>query len=232
MFLESEKLFSFFLFSEEIIISNIMFMSFCYFIFSIIFIILYRKNRYINFIINDLYNQINQIGKNNIGNTSWGLVLFFIFWVISTVNILGCFSFPAFNSSPIFPFFLSFIILITGLMAGIRKRGLLFFWKLVPTKVPILLKPLLLIIKTLTFFSKPIILGARLLLNVAAGHMVLQALKLVAISFGWLGYFFVPVLIIVNCLELFIGLLQAYLFVIFSSLLIENCVGEDHQLWI
>jgi len=114
-----------------------------------------------------------------------------------------------------------------GLFEGFKKRKLKFFWDLVPKGVPTALKIPLTLIETVTLFTKPVILCARLFLNITIGHIVIHALTQVAHSFGNFGLLATPLFVIINFMEIGVGIIQAYVFVIFSALFISSCT-EKH----
>lgn len=98
------------------------------------------------------------------------------------------------------------------------------FWPDVPTwlKVPIPMMPL---IEFFGIFTKPFALMIRLFANIMAGHTIILALTcliFITVSMGMivnLGMTAVSVLfcVFMNCLELFVACLQAYIFTLLSA---------------
>ena len=139
--------------------------------------------------------------------------------------------------------------LIMGLLAyalfiyaGIRKFGLRFFKNaLILPGVPVALTPFLALLEFLsTFILRPVTLTLRLLMNMVAGHMLLL------LCFGATDFFFITVLahqgnpigllgvgtfafgIAFTVLELFVAVLQAYVFTILAAIYIQMALADSH----
>jgi len=86
----------------------------------------------------------------------------------------------------------------------------------------IFISPILTPIELVGKFIKPIALAIRLFANMTAGHIVLLALISLIFTFG--SWILVPVPILmalgISVLELFVALLQAYIFMLLSSVFI------------
>lgn len=226
MFSSSFIVFSFNFLGELIEISNLLFTSIFYFILILICIYLYKQEGYIFKLFNKLFVFIQNLSIKNIGNDKFTPVLFFLFINIGILNTLRCFYFPAVNSFVVFPILYTSIVFFLGLFYGIRENGIKFFWNLVPHSVPLVLKPLLMVIETIILFTKPVTLCARLLLNISVGHIVIHSLYEIVESFGDLSLITLPIFIAINFIEIGVGLLQAYLFTIFASLFFSTCTNK------
>jgi F-type H+-transporting ATPase subunit a len=225
MFLELKNLFTFKLGKFILAINNMHLFLFSYFLFLIFFLILYKKNSNFKGYIMMLFNNIESLAEKNIGNKKWTYFLFYLFFLIASLNLLGNFSLPTLNSFPFIPVFLSLGVLLTTIILGLFSHGLKFWINLVPAGIPMVFFPLMFILELLSFFMRPISMAVRLLLNITAGHFVLHAFHLIAITFGNYQYISLPLLVAVNFVEIFMGFLQAYIFVIFSSLVLKNIYG-------
>ena len=116
-------------------------------------------------------------------------------------------------------------------LAGINKNGLFGYFKgLIPPGVPVLLLPIMLVVELLGLFTKPFALSVRLFANMTAGHIVIYAL--ISLIFVMHSYFIAPVSIgmalFIYLLEILVALLQAYIFVMLSSLFIGMAYHQDH----
>ena len=97
--------------------------------------------------------------------------------------------------------------------------------------VPFWLLPIMVPVEILGMFTKPFALTIRLFANITAGHIII--LSLVGLIFIFKSLVISPVSILfilfMNCLELFVAFLQAYVFTLLSALFIGQAVVEDHH---
>jgi F-type H+-transporting ATPase subunit a len=97
--------------------------------------------------------------------------------------------------------------------------------------LPKWLLPIMIPIEIIGMFSKPFSLMVRLAVNISAGHIImLSIISLVFVfrSVAW-GGFTVPFALFMNCLELLVAFLQAYVFTLLSSLFIGMAIEEHHH---
>ena len=96
--------------------------------------------------------------------------------------------------------------------------------------VPAWLKPIMILVEIIGVFSKPFALMVRLFANITAGHIIV--LSLVSLIFIFKSLAVAPVSIIfvlfMDCLELLVAFLQAYVFTLLSALFIGLAVQEHH----
>ncbi len=115
-------------------------------------------------------------------------------------------------------------------IAGIRKLGLGgWLGHLLPPGVPWWLAPVMIVVELLGMFAKPFALCIRLFANMVAGHVVI--LSLIGLFFI-LGWAIAPVTagfgLFMYVLEIFVALLQAFVFTMLTSLFIGLLVHGDH----
>lgn len=155
-----------------------------------------------------------------------------VFFFILTCNFLGLFPYAATATSNISVTAtlatISFLVIQIG---GIVHNGFIGYFKnLIPHGVPWWLTPVMFVVELLGLFTKPFALAIRLFANMTAGHIVILAL---------LGLIFImktplvaPVSIafalFIYLLEIFVALLQAYIFTMLSSLFIGMAVHQEH----
>lgn len=125
------------------------------------------------------------------------------------------------------------------LYSGIKASGPVGFWiNLVPTlDTPKLIKAplwvLMFLVETLSLFIRHIVLAIRLFANMFAGHTV-QAVVLGFIGAGsgalkyLVGGISIAGAMALTGLELFVALLQAYVFCLLSSLFVGSAVDPHH----
>lgn len=94
--------------------------------------------------------------------------------------------------------------------------------------VPLPLKPLMAVIEFIGLFTKPFALMVRLFANIFAGHVII--LSLISLTFMFQSYMVGGIstlgAAIMFCLELFVAILQAYVFTLLSAVFIGAAVEE------
>jgi F-type H+-transporting ATPase subunit a len=122
------------------------------------------------------------------------------------------------------------LALFTFLM--INLNGNKHYWKhtLWMPGVPVFVRPILAVVELMGMIVKPVALTIRLFANITAGHIII--LSLVSLIFIFESLTMAPVsfifVLFMNCLELLVAFLQAYIFTMLSALFISMAV-EDHD---
>ncbi|MDG2397149.1 MAG: F0F1 ATP synthase subunit A [Flavobacteriaceae bacterium] len=156
---------------------------------------------------------------------SFLLTIFFFIWFL---NMLGLTPFGINVTGNIAITFSLAILtfIITNFTANKNYWAHIFWMPGVPTLMKIVLAP----IEVLGVFIKPFTLMLRLYANMQAGHIVMMSLiALMFIFFNWIGSslsFFLAFFI--SIIELFVALLQAYIFTILSALYF-GFANEEHE---
>ncbi|MEW6431534.1 MAG: F0F1 ATP synthase subunit A [Myxococcota bacterium] len=154
-----------------------------------------------------------------------------LFFFILSVNWLGLI--PGFFTGTGVVAVTASLAVLTFLMtqlAGIRSAGLGGYLAHLTGGVPAFLWPIMIPVEFLGLFTKPFALLARLFANMLGGHMVL--FFLLALIFVWTvgaAAVSVPLAIAIYCLEIFVGILQAYLFVLLSAIFVGQGVAMGHH---
>lgn len=95
----------------------------------------------------------------------------------------------------------------------------------------ILLYPILLPIEIIGIFTKPFSLMIRLFANITAGHIII--LSIISLTFItqslFIGFISAVFASVMNLLELFVALLQAYVFTLLSSMYFGQAIEEEHH---
>ena len=123
------------------------------------------------------------------------------------------------------------ISFIATQFSGIQKHGFIrYFRNLIPTGMPLAILPLMIVVEVIGLFTKPFSLCIRLFANMIAGHVVIFSLigliiilKTVLVSPVSIGF-----VLFIDLLELLVALIQAYIFVILTSLYIGMAVHQEH----
>lgn len=182
--------------------------------------------------------------KSSIGEKhykSYAPYLLTVFFFILGCNLIGLI--------PIFPgganvtgninitFFLA---LCTMLMINIfanKEYWKEIFWPEVPLFLKAYPAPIMPVIELFGIFTKPFALMIRLFANMMAGHAVILSFTCV-IFLGWsmgvgfglgLNAFSIVMLLFMNCLELLVAFVQAYVFTMLSAVFIGLAHKEHHE---
>jgi len=162
------------------------------------------------------------------------------FFFIFLTNLLGLI--------PIFPgganvtgnititFFLAFATLLVTNLFGNKEYWKEIFWPEVPAwlKVPI---PMMPVIELFGIFTKPFALMVRLFANIMGGHAIILSLTCVIFITCQLGAVIgtslsavsVVLMIFMNCLEVLVAFIQAYVFTMLSAIFIGLANPEHHS---
>ena len=163
-----------------------------------------------------------------------------VFFFIFTTNLLGLL--------PIFPgganvtgninitLFLALCTMVAVNLFGNKEYWKEIFWP----EVPIFLKaypvPLMPVIEFFGVFTKPFALMVRLFANMMAGHAIILSFTCV-IFLGWsmgvgfgIGLNFVSIIMMLfmNCLEVLVAFVQAYVFTLLSAVFIGLAQKDEH----
>lgn len=141
------------------------------------------------------------------------------------------------NSRVAFPITMAIVSWVTYNVVGIRRHGFLGYVKLVllPPGAPAWLRPLLAVIEFVTvIIIRPITLSIRLAANFLAGHFLLAVFFLGTIALlqgGWIavfGPFAFAMSIVLVGFEIFVALLQAFIFAILTASYIGGAMADEH----
>jgi F-type H+-transporting ATPase subunit a len=166
-------------------------------------------------------------------------LLFSLFMVILVNNIFGVvppFSYPSMSRIGL-PIALTLIVWITFHAVGMRKHGIVGYWKsLVPSGLPGgMIAPIFVLELITDLFTRPVTLALRLFGNMFAGHLLLVlfitggyylltsgGLLSVAGGVTWIFAF------VMFLFELLVEFLQAYVFTLLAALYIAGAVADSH----
>jgi len=170
-----------------------------------------------------------ELAEKNIGKGTGDAYVPFLasmFFIILTANLIGLIPFAATATANInVTVGLSILTFVVTLFAGMRGQGVVGFWThIVPSGVPAWLYPIMLPVEILSMLTKPFALTIRLFANMVAGHIILFFLIGLIFLLQGVGAYIAPVSVAfataVYFLELFVALLQAYIFTMLSALFI------------
>lgn len=175
----------------------------------------------------------DEIVVPNLGKDGLKLLPFFLtlFFFILFANLLGLIPFlaqPTKNLSVT-----TALALITFAMIqimGMKKNGVLGYLKgLVPHGIPVFVLPIMIVVEFIGLFTKPFALLMRLFANITAGSIIILSLLGLIFIMSWAGVIIaVPFAMFIYMLEIFVALLQAYIFTMLSTLFISMAVHQEH----
>jgi len=153
-----------------------------------------------------------------------------LFTFILFCNVLGLipYSFTV-TSHIIVTLALALAVFIGATIIGFIRNGFGYLKLFVPSGVPVLLLPLVVIIEIVSYFIRPMSLSIRLFANMMAGHMMLKVMGgfvvMLGVAAGWL-----PLLAMVGLygLELLVAALQAYVFALLTCMYLSDAMHVDH----
>jgi F-type H+-transporting ATPase subunit a len=162
--------------------------------------------------------------------------VFSLFMFILIANLWGMFPyFFTVTSHIVVTGAMAAAVILTVIVYGLWRHKLRFFKLFVPSGVPAVLLPFIVLIEVLSFVSRPISLSIRLFANMLAGHITLKVFAgfVVALSsFGFVGILgaVLPLLaaVALTALEFLVAALQAYVFAILTSLYLNDALHPGH----
>ncbi|MBK8340153.1 MAG: F0F1 ATP synthase subunit A [Flavobacteriales bacterium] len=165
------------------------------------------------------------------------LTLFFFIWSLNLIGLIPIFPFGAnVTGNIVTPLVLAAItFLIVTFAANRHYWRHIFAMPGIPAAVLVILTP----IEIMGHFIRPIVLMVRLFANIMAGHIVLLVFFCLIFIFSKNGEsliggyatspFALAFTIFINCLELLVGALQAYVFTLLTSIYIGTAVAGGHD---
>ncbi|MEC9367288.1 MAG: F0F1 ATP synthase subunit A [Pseudomonadota bacterium] len=178
------------------------------------------------------YEFVAGMVRDNVGSAGqkYFPFVFSLFMFILFANMLGMlpYSFTV-TSHIIVTFALAAVVFIGVTLIGFAKHGLGFLKFFVPSGVPALLLPLLVVIEVISYLTRPISLSVRLFANMMAGHTMLKVFGAFVVGLGILGGW-APLAFMVafTGLEILVAFLQAYVFAILTCIYLNDALHMHH----
>ena len=171
-----------------------------------------------------IYNMmVENIGKEGLKYFSF---IFTLFLFVCTGNLLGLFPYSfTFTSHVAAVGTLSILALLLNICVGIKRQKWSYLHTFFPKGTPWAMAPLIVPIEVISLLSKPLSLTIRLTANMTVGHIILKVIAgfiiTISLFLGWLPLMFTGILII---FEIFIGILQAYVYTILSCIYLGDAL--------
>ncbi|QPC86971.1 F0F1 ATP synthase subunit A [Mesorhizobium sp. NBSH29] len=163
-------------------------------------------------------------------------LVFSLFMFVLVANLIGLFPyFFTVTSHIIVTFGLALLVIGTVIVYGFWKNGLGFLKLFVPSGVPGILIPLVVLIEVISFLSRPISLSVRLFANMLAGHITLKVFAGFVTSlsaFGVVGSLGavlpLAMTVAITALEFLVAFLQAYVFAVLTCMYLNDAIHPGH----
>lgn len=156
-----------------------------------------------------------------------------VFFFILINNIMGLIPFPPpFGANVTGNIALTFVLALCTFLIT-QFSGNKTYWKHVfaAPGVPLWLLPVMIPVEVIGLFSKPFALMIRLFANITAGHIIVLSLLCLIFIFDSLAIAPVSIFFVIfmDCLELLVAFLQAYIFTLLSALFIGMAMPAEHH---
>ena len=163
--------------------------------------------------------------------------VFSLFMFILFLNMLGMLPLAGFTvtSHIVITAALALLVFFTVIVYGLWHNGLRFFKLFVPSGIPIVILPLIVLIEVMSFISRPISHSVRLFANMLAGHITLKVFAGFVVMLGafgiggWIGALLpLALTVALTALELLVAFLQAYVFAILTCIYLNDAIHPGH----
>lgn len=206
-------------------------------IFAAIILIMATKNRNIipsrfQVFAEFLYSFVKDILVSNTGKEGLKFfpLIFSLFIFVLFANLFGMLPYSFTSTSHIIvTFALATLLFLVIVIAAFLKHGLKFFSVFVPSGTPLWLTPLMVSIELFAYLARPISLSIRLAANMTAGHTMLKVIAGFVVSLGLIGGAMpLLLLILLTGFEIFVAILQAYIFTMLACVYLNDAVHLGH----
>ncbi len=176
-----------------------------------------------------LYEFIEGLLRENVGaeGLRYFPFIFTVFLFVAFGNVLGLFPYAfTFTSHLTAVGSLSLLALALNIFVGIKRKKLGWIRTFLPKGIPAVMAPVIIPIEIVSFLSKPFSLSMRLVANMTVGHIMLKIIASFVVALGVFGI--VPLLFdcAIVCFEIFISLLQAFIYTVLSCIYLGEAIHE------
>lgn len=175
------------------------------------------------------YEIITSTVRQNIGDKGKKFVplVFTLFMFILICNLFGMIPYGFTVTSHIsITFALAMVIFLLVTVLGIYLHGFHFFSLFLPKGTPGWLAPLMILIELFAYLARPVSLSLRLAANMVAGHVLLKVMAGFVVSMAiYLKILPIPFIVILIGFEIFVAILQAYIFTILSCVYLNDAIN-------
>ena len=156
--------------------------------------------------------------------------IFSLFMFVLFCNMFGMIPYTFTVTSHIIVTFVLAAFIFTGVtVIGFIKHGIGYLKLFVPSGVPAVLLPLIVVIEIISYLSRPISLSVRLFANMMAGHTMMKVFGGFVISLGLIGGWLpLSFSVALTGLEILVAFLQAYVFAILTCIYLNDALNLHH----
>jgi len=178
------------------------------------------------------YEFVANMVRDNVGTDGMKYFpfIFTLFMFVLALNMLGMLPYSFTVTSHIIVTFALAAFVFLGVTAiGFIKHGVKFLKFFVPSGVPAVMLPLLVVIEVISYLTRPLSLSVRLFANMMAGHTMLKVFGAFVVALGVIGGI-APLAFMVafTGLEILVAFLQAYVFAILTSIYLNDALHMHH----
>lgn len=175
------------------------------------------------------YNLITDTVNQNVGVKGKKFVplIFTLFMFIMVCNLFGMIPYGFTVTSHIsITFALAMMVFLLVTLLGFILHGFHFFSLFLPAGTPWWLAPLMILIELFAYLARPVSLSLRLAANMVAGHVLLKVIAgfIVSMAF-YLKIVPIPFVSVLIGFEIFVAILQAYIFTILSCVYLNDAIN-------
>lgn len=174
-----------------------------------------------------LYELVANMIRDNAGKEGlkYFPFIFTLFIFILFGNVIGIIPGTfTFTSHIIVTFALAFVVFLGVTVIGFARHGAGYLRMFFPHGAPLWTAVILVPVELISYLSRPISLSVRLFANMTVGHVLLKVIGGFVIALGVGGIVPFAFLIPLTMLELFIAVLQAYIFAILSCVYLHDAL--------
>lgn len=190
-----------------------------------------------------IFGMIDNLAESIIGHDGrkYFPFVFTVFMFILGMNVLGLFLTFTVTSQLAITATFGLMTIALVIAIGFAKHGLGFFKLFVPSGVPWVLLPVIVLIEFVSFLLRPVTLALRLFGNMLGGHVALKVFAGFVVSLGalaaggGLGYLGIPgaalslgMVVALTSLEFLVAFLQAFVFAVLTCIYLNDVVNLGH----
>ena len=179
-----------------------------------------------------LYNFIAKMISDTAGKKAkpYFPFIFSLFIFILFCNMVGMLPYSFTVTSHIIVTLTFAIFIFIGVnILGFVIHGFKYLKIFIPSGVPVILLPMIMIIEIISYLSRPLSLSVRLFANMMAGHTMLKVFGGFVISLGLIGGWLpLSFAVALTGLEILIAFLQAYVFAILTCIYLNDALNLHH----
>lgn len=190
-----------------------------------------------------LFGMIDNLAESIIGHDGrkYFPFVFTIFMFILAMNVLGLLLTFTVTSQLAITATFGLMTIALVIVIGFAKNGLGFFKLFVPSGVPWVLLPVIVVIEFVSFLLRPVTLALRLFGNMLGGHVALKVFASFIVALGGLaaggglGLLGAPgallplsMVVALTALECLVAFLQAFVFAVLTCIYLNDVVNLGH----